>query len=176
MQSCRTGLESSEVVINGAYDDEFMVRTNTLSAEDAFTQIPDDERVGLLEPGIMGHGIEVYLPKAQFSGHLSQFTSVSLVAHNAGFGVIGHHEVNNVRAVFSDLFRIRTNLHIRRDRCDAGGHDPPRCDLFHEAYPTGASGFEVGMMAQGGNLETVLEGRIQDARASETSDVFSVNP
>ena len=93
--------ESSEVVIDGANYHEFMVSTNTLTAKDTLTQVPDDKRVCFLHAGIVRHWIEPYLADTQIGSNLPQLASVSLAANNAGLGVIGHHEPDNISTVVS---------------------------------------------------------------------------
>jgi hypothetical protein len=88
------------MVIDGAYDNKFMVCAHTLTTKDTLAEVSDDEGVCLLQARIMGHGIEINFAHTQISRHLPQFTSVTLVTHNAGFRVIGHHHADNICAVF----------------------------------------------------------------------------
>jgi hypothetical protein len=96
MHRRRPGFESPEVVIDGANHHEFMVSTNTLAAKDTLAQVSYDERVCFLKPRVMGHRVEPYLAYTQFGSDLPQLASVSLAAHNAGLGVIGHHQTNDI--------------------------------------------------------------------------------
>ncbi len=62
----RTGPKPPEVVIDGAHHDQFVIGTNALTAEDAFTEVPYNKRICLFKTGIMGHGIKTYETHAQF--------------------------------------------------------------------------------------------------------------
>jgi hypothetical protein len=91
-----TGLKPPEVVVDGSDDDEFMVGANTLTTEDTLTEVPDNERICLLEAGVMGHGIKPCLANAKFSSDLPQLASVALATYNAGLRVIRHHQPDDI--------------------------------------------------------------------------------
>jgi hypothetical protein len=59
-----------------------MISSNTLSAKDTFTEVPDNKRVCLFQTSIVRHGIKVGFADTQFSGNLPQLASVSLAAYN----------------------------------------------------------------------------------------------
>jgi len=112
----RKGFESPEIVIDGANDNQFMVGTNTLAAKDTLAEVPDNERICLLQTSIMGHGIELYPAYTQFGGNLSQLASVSLVTYDAGLRVTGYHQADNICPVFLNLRGVCLNEHIWRYR------------------------------------------------------------
>jgi hypothetical protein len=109
MHCSGTGFKPPEMVIDGPYDDQFMVCANTLTTKDTLTEVPDDERVCLLQGRIIGHGIEINFAHTQIARHLSQLTSVTLVTHNAGFRVIGHHHADDIFPVVSYYGRVRSD-------------------------------------------------------------------
>jgi hypothetical protein len=106
------------IVINGANHDQFMIGSNTLTAKNTFTQVSNDEWICLLQTGIMGHGIKVYLADSQLSSNLPQLASISLAAYDTGLRMIGHHQADNVCPVGFYCGRICLDAHIRSDRRD----------------------------------------------------------
>jgi hypothetical protein len=112
----RKGFESPEIVIDSANHDQFMVGTNTLAAKDALTEVPDNERICLLQAGIMGHGIKPYLAYTQSGGNLSQLASVSLVTYDAGLRVTGYHQADYICPVLSNGRGVCLDDHICRYR------------------------------------------------------------
>jgi hypothetical protein len=110
----RKGFESPEIVIDSANHNQFMVGTNTLAAKDTLTEVPDNERICLLQAGIMGHGIKPYLAYTQSGGNLSQLASVSLVTYDAGLRVTGYHQADNICPVLLNGGSVCLDDHIRR--------------------------------------------------------------
>ena len=53
-----TGAEAPEVVVDSTHSDQFVVSPDALTAEDTLREIPDNKRIGLLQPYIMRHRIE----------------------------------------------------------------------------------------------------------------------
>jgi hypothetical protein len=90
------GFKSPEIIIDGSHDDQIMVGANTLAANDTLTEVPDNERICLLQTGIMGHRIKPYLAYPKFSGDLPQMASVSLATDDTRFRVIRHHQADNI--------------------------------------------------------------------------------
>jgi hypothetical protein len=89
------------MVIDGTHDNQFMIGAHALTAKDTLAEVPDDERVCILQARIMGHGIKINFAHAQIGRHLPQFTPITLVTHNAGFRVIGHYHADDICPVFS---------------------------------------------------------------------------
>jgi hypothetical protein len=168
-------LEPPEVVIYGSNDYQFMISTNTLGAQETLTEISDNERICLLQTSIVGHRIVPDLPDTQLGGNSSQFTSVSLAAYQAGLGVSGHHQADNIFPKLLKGRRVGLDDHVGGYERNTRGQQPPSPDLFHQTEATGASRAQVAMMAEGGNLDTMVQGRTEDARARETTDISPVN-
>jgi hypothetical protein len=146
------------MVIDGAHDNKFMVGAHALAAKDTLAEVPDDERIGLLQAGIMGHGIEINFTHTQIGRHLPQLTSVTLVTHNAGFRVIGHHHADDIFPVVSDNGRVRPDFKLRGYGGGTGGHDAPAFFILHQTEPARTRGFQVGVMAKGRDFDAVFMG------------------
>ena len=113
MDCAWAGLKSPEIVINGSNNDQFMVRANTLSAKDTLTEIPYDKRICLLKISIVRHGIKPYFSHTKIGCNLPQLASVSLIAYDAGLGMIGYHQANNIRPVSFNSWGFSLNDHVR---------------------------------------------------------------
>jgi hypothetical protein len=153
-----TGFESPEVVIDGAHGNQIMVGPYTFAAEDTLAEIPYNKGVGLLQARIMGHGVEIYGAHTQVGGDLPQFTPVALAADDTGFGVIGHHEADDIGAVILYVRRVRPDNHIRGNGCDAGCQDTPAFFIFNKTKTACPGGFQMGVIAEGRNLDAVFTG------------------
>jgi hypothetical protein len=109
------------------------------------------------------------------SGNFPQLASVPLVAYDAGFRVIGHHQANDVRSVLSYSRGISPDGHVWRDGRHTCGYDALAVFIFNQTKPAGTHGFQIGMMAQGGNLDPVSHGRAQYAHPRGGTYIFTVD-
>jgi hypothetical protein len=171
----RTGLKAAQIVINCANNDEIVIRPNASPAKNTLAQVPDDKRIGLLKTSIVRHGIEPCNSDTQIRSDLPQLTPISLATHNAGLGVICHHQADNVGTVPSHCVGIGLDCHVLRYRCDTRGHHAPALLILHQADAAGTGRSQVTMMAEGRNLDTVFRGSIQKADPRACTDVLPIN-
>jgi hypothetical protein len=89
--------------------------------------------------------------------------------------VSGHHQADNISPKLLEGGGVSLYDHIGRYKGNTRGQQAPSLYLFHQTEATGANRAQVAMMAEGGNFDTMFQGRTQDARAREATDIFPVN-
>jgi hypothetical protein len=152
-----------------------MVGPDALPAEDALGEIPDDERVGFLKSCVIRHRIKTGGADPQFGCYEPKLTSISLVADNAGFGMVSHHEADDVTPVVSEERGVCLDGHPLGNRGDTGSNDPTALLILHDAEPAGTRGIQVGMMAQGRYPDAVVLRCLEDAGPGLCNDGNAVD-
>ena len=71
------GIEPTEIVIYYAFAYRFLVRPDAFGAHDAFGKIPYQERVDILDTGMIGHLVEAVGPHTHLRRQVAQFALVS---------------------------------------------------------------------------------------------------
>jgi hypothetical protein len=167
--------KSALVVINGADPHQFMIRPDAFTAEDTLAQVPYHEGIGFFKGFGVGHGVEIGFTDAQIGRCLAQLTTIAFGADDTGFRVLGHHQTHDVTPVSDHTRCGGLNLHSGRYRGDAGGHEAAVGFILHQTDAAGAMGFEVRVVAEPGDLDSMVLGRRQEAAAGRTGDPFSVD-
>ena len=169
------GTETPVRVVDGAHHHQLVVRPDAFAAQNAFAQIPGDERIGLLERFEIGHRIQAGFPHAEGSGHPPQCAPVSFAANHAGFRVFRDYEADDVAAVIEDARGLgQDRLSGRRGR-DAGGHEPPGLFILHQTESARARRLQVGVMAEPGDSDPVAVRRLKNARPRRGGDGLAVD-
>jgi len=169
-----TGFESPEVVIDGADGNQIMVGPCTFAAEDTLAEIPYNKGIGLLQARIMRHGVEIYGAHSQVGRDLPQVTSVALAAEDTGFGVVGHHEADDIGAVILYVRRVRPDNHVRGNGCDTGCQNAPAFFIFNKTKSACTGRFQVGVIAESRNLDAVFKSCSQNAGTGRATDILPV--
>jgi hypothetical protein len=105
-------------IVNCAFNDQFLARSNTLSTQDAFAQVPLYEWIHFFNGGHLGNPLEFNPSDAHIRGKLAQLASVAFVAHKAGIGMAGEHELNYISAMFHNTRGVCIDDHSWGYGCD----------------------------------------------------------
>jgi len=95
----RAGFKASLVIIYCPHNNQFMVCPDTLSTQDTFGEIPDNERICLFQWFVVGHRVKVCLPYTEFSGYLTQLTAVPFAAKYTGLRMFSDHQPDYIPPV-----------------------------------------------------------------------------
>jgi hypothetical protein len=175
MGSGGTRFQTPAIVIDGAHCDQIVVCPDAFPAENALGEIPDDKRIGLLESRVVGHRIQARRSDPQLCGKKSQFASIPFIADNAGLGMVGHDETQDVPPVPLEVGGVCPDRHAGCNRGDAGSHHPAAFFIFHHAEPACPGRLKVGMMTQGRYPDAVFAGRVENTRPCLSDDVHSID-
>jgi hypothetical protein len=174
MDGGRAGVKAAHIVVNSANLHQFVIRTDTLAAEDALAQVPDHEGIGFLEGLGVGHGVEIGFADSQIGCSLAQLAPVSLGADDTRLRVLGNHQTHNIVAMLDDASGSGLDLHTGGRRGYTGGHEPPAF-IFHQAHAARAIWLEIGMITKSGDLDIILVSRFKQAAAGGTGNLITVD-
>ena len=99
MYCCRPGSKASQIRIDGADDNQFVIGADAFSAQDAFTQISNNKRIGLFQGLVVGHWIQIRFTYAHLGSNPSQLTAIAFAANDAGFRMFGDHHAHDIAAM-----------------------------------------------------------------------------
>jgi hypothetical protein len=175
VDSGRPGPETAQIIIDGADCHQFVIGPDALAAQNALAQIPDDEWICLFKGLEIVHAVKVRLTDPEICGHLTQPAAIAFAADNAGLGVFGNHQADNIAAVFNDAVGFGVKGHLRSRRSDAGSHETSGFLIFHQAHAAGTERLEIRMVAQSGNFYAVLVGGFKDTGFGAAGDFPAVD-
>jgi hypothetical protein len=175
MNRSRAGRKSPQVVIDGTHCNEFMVCPDAFSAQNAFAQIPDNKRVGLLQGFVIGHRIKIRFANSHLSGDPAKLAAITFAADDTGFRMLGNHQSRDIAAMPEDTRGVGSDGHIRGYRRHTRCHQPSGFFIFDQAQPAGTKGFQIGMIAQVRDSNFILRGRFQYRSPGWTADRFVID-
>jgi len=175
MNSGGSGVKPAAAVIDRTRADQLVIGPDAFTAQDTFAQIPDDERIDLFVGLEIRHPVKACFGYPQFGRDFSKLTPVAFVADDAGFGVLGHHQPDDVFAVINYPFAFGQHGHAFRNRRNTGCQKATGFFVFDQAYPAGTIRFEFRVTAQRGDADPAIFGRRQNCRIGSAYDLPAVN-
>jgi hypothetical protein len=80
MSGGRPRRKTPVAVVYRTHSDQFMVHPDALGAQDTFTQVSYNKRIGLFKRFKIGHRVKVCFTESQVSRQLPQLAAVALTA------------------------------------------------------------------------------------------------
>ena len=158
----RPRFEAPVRVVDGSDHGNLPVGPDTAAATYALAQVPPDERVQVHDRVIGGDLFQAAQADSQVGGDLPELAAVPLVAHDARVRVAGQHQFHHDAPVLEDPLRSGVDDHACRNRGDTRGQEPSGGFILHEADPACAQGAQVGIVAEGGDLDADLRGQLEN--------------
>ena len=153
---------------------ELVAGADTVAAEDALVGIADDGGgAGVHLVDLSGVG-KADLGDAQTVGQHLQITFAALDAGGAVAAVGGQQQLQNQLAVALDAAGVGENHHAVPGLLGAGGKGPAAV-ILHGTQTAGAEGGNLGVIAQGGDIDTGVPNNAQHIFFIGKLDFPSVN-
>ena len=145
------------------------------AAEDALLAVADDRVAGEVQGEPFPPALEVPRADAHRVGQVLQLAVAVALAGLAIHGVIVQQQLDDVAAGLADFGRVGLHLHPFPDLDAARGHVVAHVLDVHDADAAGAGQAQVGMVAEPGDADAQLLGRLHDRRALGDRDCVAVD-
>jgi hypothetical protein len=161
-------------IVDSAFHDQLLVSPDALAAHDALGEVTLDKGIDLLDDIRLGDSLIFDQTDAHLRRQLTQLAPVPLIADEAGIGVAGKHKLKDFFTVFHHPRRIGLDDHPRRDGGNAGSQQGAAAFVFDKAKPAGTGRSQVGVMAEGGDINSGFPRQIQNRCPGITADLNTV--
>jgi len=174
MERGGTGAEASHAVVDRALRNKLLAGSDASSAQDAFGEVTNDERIRLVKRTVVGHGIQVRIPYPEFTRNFSQQASVPLAADDTGFRVFGYHQPYDIAPVLQNTLCVRQYAQPVSDRGDARCQQTSAFLILYDTNAASAMGLQCRMVAKSRNIDPRRVGSFENGCTGSATDFLSV--
>ncbi len=89
--------------------------------------------------------------------------------------MFGHHQPDDVAPMPYNGGGVRADGHVRGGRRDAGSHEAAGFFVLHEAHAAGSEWLQIRVVAERRDLDSVFQGRVEDAGPRGAGDIPAVD-